>query len=93
MIPPTCMPNATHRGLSLERDVQSFAQAVLSGGEGLQTEFKQVLPWAIDGRADKELERRALKTVAAFANGAGGTVINAFRMGGFTSPGNCRTHR
>ena len=43
------------QGVTVEQDLQSFAQALLAGGEGLQSEFKQVLPWNNDGQANKQL--------------------------------------
>jgi Schlafen, AlbA_2 len=46
-------------------------QLLLNGGEGPTVEFKRQLP-AGNGR---ETKRTALKTVAAFATGAGGTVL------------------
>jgi hypothetical protein len=41
---------------------------LVSGGEGLTVEFKRELPM-------DDSKRRALKTIAAFASGAGGTVL------------------
>jgi len=45
-------------------------QVPLSGGEGPTVEFKRELP-----ADDRESKRTVLKTIAAFATGAGGTVL------------------
>lgn len=46
-------------------------QLLLSGGEGPTVEFKRQLP----ADNSREAKRSALKTIAAFATGAGGTVL------------------
>jgi Schlafen, AlbA_2 len=51
-------------------DPRTTLEAILSSGEGRQLEYKSKLP----GAAARE-RRSALKTAAAFANGAGGTII------------------
>lgn len=51
------------------RDEQAVVEAVVYGGEGPFVEFKGILPKA-GSKTD-----RAFNTIAAFANGAGGTVV------------------
>lgn len=51
------------------RDEQAAIEAVVYGGEGPFVEFKSMLPKA-GSKTD-----RAFNTIAAFANGAGGTVV------------------
>jgi hypothetical protein len=51
-------------------DPDSRAGALITQGEGPRVEFKRELP----GR-DEASRRKVLKTVAAFANGAGGTIL------------------
>jgi hypothetical protein len=51
-------------------DPESEIQALLSQGEGLQVEFKRQLPGD-----SAESKRTVFKTVAAFANGHGGTIV------------------
>lgn len=46
-------------------------QLLLSGGEGPTVEFKRQLP----ADNSREVKRTALKTIAAFATGTGGTVV------------------
>lgn len=54
----------------LPDDPESRVQALLAAGEGPRLEFKRALPGST-----KEEKRRMLKTVAAFANGDGGTIV------------------
>jgi Schlafen, AlbA_2 len=49
---------------------QAAVEALVAAGEGPQVEYKRQLP----GKAAQE-RRPALKTVAAFANGTGGTLV------------------
>ena len=51
-------------------DPDSRAAALIAQGEGPRVEFKSQLP-----SSDNESRRRVLKTVAAFANGAGGVIV------------------
>ena len=51
-------------------DPESEIQALLSQGEGLQVEFKRQLPGD-----SAESKRTVFKTVAAFANGYGGSIV------------------
>jgi|GEM_PF-1022624 hypothetical protein len=51
------------------RDEQAAVEAIVYGGEGPFVEFKSILPKA-GSKTD-----RAFNTIAAFANGAGGTVV------------------
>jgi hypothetical protein len=62
----------THAGVAIDvpDDPDSEVEALLSLGEGPQVEFKQQLP------ADTtESKRKVFKTVAAFANGNGGSIV------------------
>lgn len=56
--------------IALPDDPVSRVQALIAAGEGPQLEFKSALP----GMTDTE-KRQLLKTVAAFANANGGTVV------------------
>jgi predicted HTH transcriptional regulator len=51
-------------------DPGSELQALLSAGEGQRAEFKRQLPGGSD-----DSKRTVFKTVAAFANGDGGTIV------------------
>jgi predicted HTH transcriptional regulator len=51
-------------------DPESEIEALLSQGEGLQIEFKRQLP---GDSADSK--RTVFKTIAAFANGHGGSIV------------------
>lgn len=53
------------------RDEQAAAAALVHGGEGPYVEFKSVLP---DGKPKAKTDR-VFMTIAAFANGGGGTVV------------------
>jgi hypothetical protein len=61
-----------HAGIDVEfpEDPVSELQALLSAGEWQRAEFKRQLP---DGSDDSK--RTVFKTVAAFANGDGGTIV------------------
>jgi hypothetical protein len=61
-----------HAGVEVEiaEDHESEIQALLAQGEGLQVEFKRQLPENSD-----ESKRTVFKTVAAFANGHGGSIV------------------
>jgi Schlafen, AlbA_2 len=61
-----------HAGVEVEiaEDPESEIQALLAQGEGLQVEFKRQLPENSD-----EHKRTVFKTVAAFANGHGGSIV------------------
>ena len=59
-----------HTDVEVEVDPGTQLAVVVAGGEGPTTEFKRQLPQG-DGRAI----RTAIKSVAAFANGDGGTVV------------------
>jgi hypothetical protein len=56
--------------VEVPEDPESEIEALLSLGEGLQTEFKRQLP-----DDSVESKRTIFKTVAAFANGHGGSVV------------------
>ena len=53
------------------QDFESEAEALLATGESASVEYKRVVP---DSR-DDEAKRKVFKTVAAFANGDGGTIL------------------
>ena len=61
-----------HAGVETEvpEDPESEIQALLAQGEGVQVEFKRQLPENSD-----ESKRTVFKTVAAFANGHGGSIV------------------
>ncbi len=61
-----------HRGVELEipDDPDSRVAALIADGEGPSVEFKREL-----ARRDDESRRKFLKTVAAFANAAGGAIV------------------
>jgi hypothetical protein len=61
-----------HAGVETEipDDPESEIQALLAQGEGQQVEFKRQLPENSD-----ESKRTVFKTVAAFANGYGGSIV------------------
>jgi hypothetical protein len=56
--------------VEVPEDPESEIQALLSQGEGLQVEFKRQLP-----DDSVESKRTIFKTVAAFANGHGGSIV------------------
>jgi len=56
--------------VEVPEDPESEIQALLSRGEGLQVEFKRQLPGD-----SAESRRTVFKTVAAFANGHGGSIV------------------
>jgi hypothetical protein len=56
--------------LDFPEDPESEIQALLSQGEGQQVEFKSQLP-----RDSDDSKRTVFKTVAAFANGQGGSIV------------------
>jgi hypothetical protein len=56
--------------VEVAEDPESEIQALLTQGEGLQVEFKRQLPENSD-----EHKRTVFKTVAAFANGHGGSIV------------------
>jgi hypothetical protein len=56
--------------IEVPEDPETTIQALLSQGEGQQVEFKRQLP--VDS---PESKRTIFKTVAAFANGHGGTIV------------------
>lgn len=56
--------------VEIAEDPESEIQALLAQGEGLQLEFKRQLPENSD-----EHKRTVFKTVAAFANGYGGSIV------------------
>jgi Schlafen, AlbA_2 len=69
--------------VELEVDPVTEVEVLISGGEDVSTEFKRQLP-----STDREAIVTVMKTVAAFANGAGGTLLfgveNDGRICGFS---------
>lgn len=59
-----------YAGVELELDTGTELAALVAGGEGPTTEFKRELP-----ERDPRVMRTAIKSVAAFANGDGGTIV------------------
>jgi hypothetical protein len=61
-----------HAGVDVEvpEDPESVIGALIAGGEGAATEFKSQLPEDTD-----DSKRTVLKTVVAFANGHGGSIV------------------
>ena len=68
----TALADLAHAGVEVEfpEDPGSQIHALLSQGEGLQVEFKRELP-----EDTVESKRTVFKTVAAFANGRGGSIV------------------
>lgn len=69
------LPRARSRAASgvdfaIPDDPDSRAGGLIAQGEGPRVEFKRELP-----RPNEESRRKTLKTVAALANGAGGTIL------------------
>ena len=65
-------PYATRQQTGVDYLVEPSTRVgvLVSGGEGPTTEFKVELP-----SDDEEAKRKVMKTVAAFANGAGGSIL------------------
>lgn len=57
--------------VEIEVDPVTEIEVLIGGGEGVSTEFKRELP----PREDRKSIIGAMKTIAAFANGDGGTVL------------------
>lgn len=61
-------PDADGLGVSIDQ--------LIDAGESEELEFKQTLRWSVDeGVVNKKLEEVVVKTVAAFANSQGGTLL------------------
>jgi hypothetical protein len=58
------------QAFDIEHNFMTQAEVLISGGEGLTTEFKQQLPGTDP--------RTAMKTIAAFANKDGGVLRASF---------------
>ncbi len=56
--------------VEVPQEPQAVIEALIYGGEGPQVEFKSCLPW--QGQSDT---KRPFKTIVAFANGDGGTLV------------------
>jgi ATP-dependent Lon protease len=55
---------------------QSEEMKLIQAGENIRVEFKSTLRWNIlSGRIDKEIEHSSLKTIDAFLNSEGGTLL------------------
>jgi hypothetical protein len=60
----------------VQRDKRKSVDALLTEGENERVEFKSTLRWHMYAeRMDKEIELSALKTIAAFLNTDGGTLV------------------
>lgn len=64
------LDQAAAQGQLLKVGVRQSLEYLLSQGEGRTVEFKRQLP-----KDNNDSKRTALKTIVAFANGAGGTVL------------------
>jgi predicted HTH transcriptional regulator len=62
------------KDFDVEVEAHTRAQVLISGGEGMSTEFKVQLPDANPAKV--------MKTIAAFANGGGGTILFGVADGG-----------
>jgi very-short-patch-repair endonuclease len=61
-------------------------EALISTGEGERLEFKETLRWdVVQNQINKKLEDVVVKTIAAFANGVGGTLLIGVRDDGTTA--------
>ena len=59
-----------------QEEPRETLESLISGGESEKTEFKSTLRWHIHAkRIDKEIEHAALKTITAFLNSDGGTLL------------------
>jgi len=59
---------------------QTPVEKLVAEGEHAQLEFKQTLRWDVDQKQhNKALEEVVIKTIAAFANGIGGTLLVGVR--------------
>jgi Putative DNA-binding domain len=63
-------PSWAQAGVEVEVDAATRLAVVIAGGEGATTEFKRELP-----AGNQRAIQRAIKSVAAFANGDGGTIV------------------
>jgi hypothetical protein len=61
---------AANVAVEVPQELQAVIEALIYGGEGPQVEFKRSLPWQ-----EETKPRNPFKTIAAFANGDGGTVV------------------
>lgn len=69
-------PSSRHSGESAISDI-------INAGEGDQVEFKSTLRWDIRaGKTNPAIERASLKTIAAFLNTSGGTLLIGIRDDG-----------
>ncbi len=61
---------------TIDTNVETPIEEVISKGEGIGLEFKASLRWVhIKGAANSKLEQAVLKTIAAFSNAEGGTLL------------------
>jgi predicted HTH transcriptional regulator len=59
-----------------ESDIESSIEKLIAKGESCELEFKSSLKWCLrENRADKKLESIIMKSIAAFSNGHGGTLL------------------
>jgi len=72
---------AAREGLGLRSEEE--IRGALAGGETDRLEFKSTLRWNLkSGKPGKEIELAALKTLAAYMNGEGGTLVVGVDDGG-----------
>jgi len=61
---------------TIDTEVETSIEEVISKGEGLGVEFKSSLRWDFTkGTVNTKLEQTVMKTIAAFANNEGGTLL------------------
>jgi hypothetical protein len=59
-----------------EADIESSLEKLIAKDESNELEFKSSLKWCLrENRADKKLEVIIMKSIAAFSNGHGGTLL------------------
>jgi predicted HTH transcriptional regulator len=71
-------PISAHEVLRALREIEATANlgSLIANGETDKVEFKQTMRWDVDKRQpNKDVLRSSVKTVCAFLNGAGGTLL------------------
>jgi hypothetical protein len=70
------LAGGAHRNKPLQAMTETELLQLIDGGETDTVEFKSTLRWNLkSGKAGKEIELACLKTVAAFMNAEGGTLL------------------
>ena len=68
--------NDHHKNQQIEAVTLSEEEMLIKNGENSRVEFKSTLRWNLEtNRADRKMEKNCLKTVAAFLNSEGGTLL------------------